>query len=827
MATKKIIYSANLQDFRPVIWYGLPVHERYTQLNNILTEGLGEEYAAFISEPLIKNNQAHWLSGYITNGKEFTKLNPDKQELIRVKLQNMLNRIKGFASELKTAQDPHQQELGELLELATEVPSLDNVIVDGERIVLVAWGFSSEKSFKENFKLEAKVQKPIEPAVGLTPDSAKPEERKQQYAPSSQTTESNSSSSETQQAEPPQHTDTPTPPPHTPADPPKPDDKPQRKGLPGWLWFILGALLMLIIFLILRSCENNNTNGTANQDDRNHENNHDATPITEILPEEPGVIPPMDTTKIIVDPEDPGQRKVFSDQVNIAVAKGVNMEDFARSLHSAFKDNLRITYYDTAINLLQVQTHEGEFRQWIDTLKHFTNVKLAFPNTIFENAKTPAQDPDFKNQKKSWYFSEVEAYSAWDITEGDTSVIVAICDNGFDISHKELSGKIVSPYNVTTQEHTVGVCRGEGREHGTHVAGTAIGNSDNNQGLCGIAPKCKFMPIQIADNQGNMSSITILSGILYAIHHNANVVNLSVGNYYGNDVTSLPVSEQKELIDNYYKDETIFWNDVFQFALDENVVLVLAAGNQNIMAGIDPFARTNKALIVSAYQKDRRPKAEFSNFGQYTNISAPGVEIYSSVPGGKFDFLQGTSMSSPIVTGAVALIKSKFPDLKAEDIISIIRQTAKPLNSSPEIGPLLQIAKALKYAGDGMLLNIPEDAKDLSFAEGKWKSTTELVSTEDETIGVELFFDISKNGTGTITYVESNGYKYTAPLEVTFEDGKLIMKQNSEATGSNAGKTYSECVHTCQQSNGSSNAECLSKWETEDQATDFRMIKIN
>ena len=817
MAIKKIIYSANLQDYRPVIWYGVPVYDRYVQLRDLLTQGLGTQYSDFLSEPLIKNGKANWLSSYISNGTEFTKLNTERQEFIRVKLQQILNKIKAFANELKDSADPHQKELGELLELAIEVPSFDNVIVEDDKIVLTAWGFSSEKSIKENFKIETKIQKPITPVTESTPQLSV------QSEPTANT--ATDTSNEATQIEENQNitTQTVTPPP--PHDNPPTDDsneKSKRKGIPAWLWFILGILFALLVVFILRFCKNEPRQVTDNE----NTDLHDETPIEEILPENPTIIPPVDTAKLVVDPEDPGQRKIFSDKVNIAVAKGVKLEDFARSLHEAYKENLKIVYYDTAINLLQVQTPEGEYKQWIDTLKKFTNVKLAFSNTLFEQSKKPSQDPAFSDPKKSWYFNEVQAYDAWDITQGDSSVIVAIADNGFDLNHKELKGKIVNPYNVTNGEHSVKVINSEGNEHGTHVAGTAVGNVDNNVGLCGIAPNCKLMPIQVADDQGCMQSIGIVAGILYAIHHDASVVNLSLGTYFDENVTSLPESQQQELIDNYYKDENDFWNELFEFALEENCVLVLAAGNQNILTGIDPFARSNKALIVAAYSNGPKPKADFSNYGSYSNISAPGVKIYSSVPGNKYEYLDGTSMASPIVTGAVALMKSKYPNLKAADIISILRQTAKPVQSKREIGPLLQIAQALKYAGGNNLLNIPDDAKDASFAEGKWKSTTELVSGDDSNIGVEIIFNIKNNGS-TVTYKESNGYEYVAPLEVTFQNGKLVMKQSQEAVCNKTETTYDQCLYTCEQNAESGAADCLAQWDSDTENTDFHMIKID
>ena len=163
---KKIIYSASLQDYRPLIWYGTPVYERYSQLYGLLAEGLGPEYAVFLAEPLVQGPKATWLSGYVTKGTEFTKLNAERQEYFRGKLQNILNRIKTFANELKTDADPHRKEFGELLDMSIEVPGLECVMVEDEKIMLVAWGFSSEKSFRENFKLDNKISKPItdEPA---------------------------------------------------------------------------------------------------------------------------------------------------------------------------------------------------------------------------------------------------------------------------------------------------------------------------------------------------------------------------------------------------------------------------------------------------------------------------------------------------------------------------------------------------------------------------------------------------------------------------------------------------------------------------------------
>ena len=819
---KKIIYSASLQDYRPLIWYGTPVYERYSQLYGLLAEGLGPEYAEFLAEPLVQGPKATWLSGYVTKGTEFTKLNAERQEYFRGKLQNILNRIKTFANELKTDADPHRKEFGELLDMSIEVPGLECVMVEDEKIMLVAWGFSSEKSFRENFKLDNKISKPItdEPAPIVdvpTPNAPTTAPQPPVTPPVTPPT-------------PPQHqTPVAPPPPHrttsaasgaTPPPPPPHQTEKPRKGLPWWVWFLLGILVAAIVFFVLKGCSDDNDNNANNPDNHQNTDNNNFQ-----IPDNPYVVPPIDTTKIVVDPDDPGRRRILSDKVNVALAKGADVMQFANDLSQKYNDLVNIVYCDTTIKLLQVQVPDGEWKQWIDSLKKFSTVKLAFPNTLFEESLIgDIHDPDINNREKTWFLDVVEARKAWAVTTGDSSIVVAIADNGFDLRHKEFEGKIVKPYNVNTGDASINVVRTQGGEHGTHVAGTAIANS-NDAGICGIAPDCKLMPIQLGDQNGEMQSLGIVAGILYAIHHDANVINLSLGTYFG----ELTPQEQQMLINDYYKDEAVFWNDLFQFAIDEDCVVVVDAGNENILAGCDAFARSNKILVVSAYQPiPNSPKADFSNHGKYANISAPGVQIYSSVPGNQFGFLDGTSMASPIVTGAVALLKSKFPNLKAQEIISILKKTAKPLQSRPEIGPLLQIFQALQYASNGELLVIPDDAKDASFANGKWKSTTDLCSSEKPDVAVEIYFDITGDGKGTVCYKEASGNEYSAPLSVTFEDGKLIMTQKDEANNTrnpNDNHFYDPCIFTCSQDEGDGGAECLATWDEDYVAVDFHMVK--
>jgi subtilisin family serine protease len=312
---------------------------------------------------------------------------------------------------------------------------------------------------------------------------------------------------------------------------------------------------------------------------------------------------------------------------------------------------------------------------------------LVWDESIFETFKT-FSDPASNSMQKGWYLDVIEAHQAWDITTGNKKLILAVIDNGFDVNHEEIKSKIFKPYNVIDKSKDVSP---KGNvNHGTHVSATACASA-NGRGIVGISPNCKLMPIKIQDNNGMISSTYIVDGILYAIKNGADVINLSLGKQFGN----LPLSEeqQKQIIKNEGNDEFMFWDELFEYANKKNVTCVIAAGNDANLIGIDPFQRSKSTIKVSA-MNEQNIRAEFSNFGQYSTLSAPGTKIFSAKPNGEYEFLEGTSMAAPIVAGAVILMKSINPSLSNNEIIKYLRNSGK--SNSPRIGPLIQIYSTLK-----------------------------------------------------------------------------------------------------------------------------------
>ena len=153
---------------------------------------------------------------------------------------------------------------------------------------------------------------------------------------------------------------------------------------------------------------------------------------------------------------------------------------------------------------------------------------------------------------------------------------------------------------------------------------------------------------------------------------------------------------QQDIINNYFKDEELFWKEVFAYADKQNVTIVEAAGNFNALVGLDPMQRSANVIKVSASDQNNL-KADYSNFGPMTTICAPGSRIYNSYPNNTYQYSDGTSMASPVVAGAVALMKSVSPNLSNTQIIQILKYTGKPFGNG-SVGAMLQIDKAVEAA---------------------------------------------------------------------------------------------------------------------------------
>lgn len=527
------------------------------------------------------------------------------------------------------------------------------------------------------------------------------------------------------------------------------------------------------------------------------------------------VTPGIDSTDVVLSND--SLRYVVNNRLLLLVTnKEKSLEDFAEAFYKKYnKKDFIISNPDTIINRVTL-TLPSEARDSIEEClpTEFEEFGLIIiPESMYRNSYR-ASDPAFDDEKKRWYFDECSVFDAWDVTMGSDEIIVAIIDDGFDLNHPELKGKIVKPYNAVLHNDNV---MPSPSGHGTHVAATAIGNADNNSGISGIAPKCKLMPIQVGDAQGNMTSSAILDAVVYAIGNGADVVNMSLGMAFGPFVQFAPIHIQKNFRDNMFLQEEKVWRYLFNIADANDVTFVLAGGNENCLIGLDPMQRSEKVIKVSAVRPNLE-KADFSNYGDMSTVSAPGVRIYNAIPGNKYTYMDGTSMAAPIVTGGCALLKSKEPSLTTAQLVQMLQSTGK--TSPSDVGPVVNFANALKNgtcdAPDCEDVNkryqellaeleqlkrehpgciqhpdtlaLPKDLT-LDQLVGRWKSTSTLKNDEEE--DVVIYFTFNGTSTARLDIIEQSGSNFFAPLSVNITNDKVYIDQPEHAVSKSSSRRYS------------------------------------
>lgn len=214
--------------------------------------------------------------------------------------------------------------------------------------------------------------------------------------------------------------------------------------------------------------------------------------------------------------------------------------------------------------------------------------------------------------------------------------------------------------------------KGPDPSHGTSVAGVIAAKRHNGVGIDGIADNVRIMPVRVVPN-GDERDKDIANGIYYAVDNGAQIINMSFGKGY---------SPQKEIVDR-----------AVRYAESKGVLIVHSAGNDNDNNDLDDsfptrFYRSGKEatnwLEVGASTQGTDSSdliASFSNYGKKTvDFFAPGVDIYSTDPGNGYDSADGTSLSSPVTSGVAAILMSYFPDLTAQDIRNILRESTRRLN---------------------------------------------------------------------------------------------------------------------------------------------------
>ena len=434
-----------------------------------------------------------------------------------------------------------------------------------------------------------------------------------------------------------------------------------------------------------------------------------------------------------------------------------------------------------------------------------SGVAYAEPVYIRKIAAVP-NDPDFTDlwgmnntgQTGGAIDADIDAPEAWDISTGKNSVIVAVTDSGIDYTHPDLTGNMwfnAAEYNgyagidddnngYVDDIYGIDTINADSdpmddHGHGTHCAGTigAVGN--NGIGVAGVCWDVQLMALKCFDQFGNGDTATEVECIEYAIEKGAHVINASWGGFGYSQVAY----------------------DVIRKCAEKNIIFVASAGNDswdNDSALPNyPSSYDLGNIIAVASTTDLDELSYFSNYGETSvDLAAPGSNIYSTAPGGEYQYMSGTSMAAPHVTGACALVLSINQGMGALEVKDVLMRSVDSLTTLKELcvsEGRLNINSALLYGGGDLVGPTPDPmAWEIApVATGLHHIVMKAVKARDRS-GAEYKFDCIEDDAFDSDWQTSQVYEVTGLPEGGTYTFRVIARDKS--ANQNMNEEWSEAI---------------------------------
>ncbi|XVV06089.1 S8 family peptidase [Actinosynnema sp. CA-248983] len=375
---------------------------------------------------------------------------------------------------------------------------------------------------------------------------------------------------------------------------------------------------------------------------------------------------------------------------------------------------------------------------------------------------------------------QIGAPTAWVAGHTGAGATVAVLDTGIDAEHPDLADAVVGARNFTSSDTA-----DDRAGHGTHVASTITGNSTTYQG---VAPDAKLLNGKVLDDNGYGQESWIIAGMEWAAANGADVVNMSLGSPMPSDGTD-PLSQA-----------------VNRITADSGALFVIAAGNSGGLIG-SPGAADSALTVGSVDKSDRLARS--SSRGRVDGVikpdlTAPGVDITAAKAGGGHITYSGTSMATPHVAGAAAVLAAQHPDWRADQLKAALTSTAKPN------GAVLEQGAGRVDLGTAATANVFATTTSLSLGSAQWPhhddqpitKTLTYTNTGTEPVTLDLAANVtSPDGTpapqGMFTFsparltIPANGQASTTATTDT-----RVNAPDGTYTGTITATTQTRTLHT-------------------------------
>ncbi|WP_052307044.1 S8 family serine peptidase [Acetobacterium woodii] len=366
-----------------------------------------------------------------------------------------------------------------------------------------------------------------------------------------------------------------------------------------------------------------------------------------------------------------------------------------------------------------------DMNSFIKTLNENPNVMAADKNKIVRKAAL-TNDPYIQNGY-AWQFSGIGADETWNQVANSDPVVVAVLDTGVNANHPDLQGRLVDGYDYLTQSTNIVDHDG----HGTCVSGCISAIANNNLGIAGVTGTANVKIASYCIGSEYYDDSTICAALLAcADRPDIDVINMSYGGYEKSS------TEQSAL----------------EYASTKGKILVASSGNEGDdrkYAGQYSYPASYDKVISVAATNSRNQVSSFSQYNDLVDLAAPGEAIYTTSKTGGYEFIDGTSFSSPIVAGACAVLLAANPSLSADKVETILKNTALDLGQSGKDNysgyGLIQLDQALQEGSS----EIPLTAILLN------KSTLSLTPNSSEQLTVS-YIPIDTTAIKTVTWSSAN-----------------------------------------------------------------------